>query len=62
MTISLRLEDKMNRQLSCVVDDGEGAGALTDELVRYGFISEVGVVEKKLLSLKQWMSFSVFSI
>ncbi|KAG0717333.1 Nuclear receptor-binding [Chionoecetes opilio] len=40
MTISLRLEDKMNRQLSCVVDDGEGAAALTDELVRYGFISE----------------------
>ncbi|XP_045112569.1 nuclear receptor-binding protein homolog isoform X1 [Portunus trituberculatus] len=41
MTISLRLEDKMNRQLSCVVDDGEGAGALTDELVRYGFISQM---------------------
>lgn len=41
MTISLRLEDKMNRQLSCVVEDGEGAAALTDELVRYGFISQV---------------------
>ncbi|XP_042233776.1 nuclear receptor-binding protein homolog [Homarus americanus] len=41
MTISLRLEDKMNRQLSCVVEDGEGAAALTDELVRYGFISQM---------------------
>lgn len=44
MTISLRLEDKMNRQLSCVVEDGEGAAALTDELVRYGFISQVGAI------------------
>lgn len=41
MTISLRLEDKMNRQLSCVVEDGEGAASLTDELVRYGFISQM---------------------
>ncbi|KAK4294505.1 hypothetical protein Pmani_032875 [Petrolisthes manimaculis] len=41
MTISLRLEDKMNRQLSCVIEDGEGASSLTDELVRYGFISQV---------------------
>lgn len=44
MTISLRLEDKMNRQLSCVIEDGEGAAALTDELVRYGFISQVSLV------------------
>ena len=51
MTISLRLEDKMNRQLSCVVDDGEGAGALTDELVRYGFISQVCVVIIGLLGI-----------
>ncbi|XP_068211109.1 nuclear receptor-binding protein homolog isoform X2 [Palaemon carinicauda] len=41
MTISLRLEDKMNRQLSCVVEDGEGAASLTDELVKYGFISQM---------------------
>lgn len=48
MTISLRLEDKMNRQLSCVVEDGEGAAALTDELVRYGFISQVSVFVVKV--------------
>lgn len=51
MTISLRLEDKMNRQLSCVVDDGEGAGALTDELVRYGFISQVSAATVRFLGM-----------
>ncbi|XP_076036281.1 MLF1-adaptor molecule isoform X2 [Oratosquilla oratoria] len=40
MTISLRMEDKMNRQLTCVVKDEEGADSLTEELVKYGLINQ----------------------
>lgn len=41
MTLILRMEDKMNRQLSSTVIKGDDAMTLADELVRYGFINEV---------------------
>ncbi|MCL4131311.1 UNVERIFIED_CONTAM: hypothetical protein GTU68_020772, partial [Idotea baltica] len=41
MTLSLRLDDKMNRQLSCVLSEEERANNLADELVKFGFINQV---------------------
>lgn len=41
LTISLRLDNKMNRQLSCLVSPTDEAKTLTDELVMHAFISPV---------------------
>ncbi|XP_073827718.1 MLF1-adaptor molecule [Musca autumnalis] len=38
MTILLRMDDKMNRQLSCDVTENDTAADLTQELVRLGFV------------------------
>uniref|UniRef100_A0A1B0C580 Nuclear receptor-binding protein homolog n=1 Tax=Glossina palpalis gambiensis TaxID=67801 RepID=A0A1B0C580_9MUSC len=38
MTILLRMDDKMNRQLSCAVTEDDNAADLTQELVRLGFV------------------------
>ncbi|EDV93665.1 nuclear receptor-binding protein homolog [Drosophila grimshawi] len=38
MTILLRMDDKMNRQLTCQVNDEDTAADLTSELVRLGFV------------------------
>ncbi|XP_065355240.1 nuclear receptor-binding protein homolog [Calliphora vicina] len=38
MTILLRMDDKMNRQLSCDVNENDTASDLTQELVRLGFV------------------------
>lgn len=38
MTILLRMDDKMNRQLTCQVTDTDTASDLTTELVRLGFV------------------------
>ena len=38
MTILLRLDDEMNRQLSCNVEPNDSAATLAMELVDYGFI------------------------
>jgi len=40
MTILLRMDDKMNRQLSCQVTEKDNSSTLTDELVYYGFINQ----------------------
>jgi len=40
MTILVRMDDKMNRQLSCVVDETDTAFDLSNELVYHGFIHE----------------------
>ncbi|CAG7719816.1 unnamed protein product [Allacma fusca] len=40
MTILVRMDDKMNRQLSCVVSETDTAFELAGELVFYGFIHE----------------------
>lgn len=64
MTINLRLEDKMNRQLSCEVTDGESASTLTDELVKYAFISPIDrdeitrLIEDHLTRVRNGMSIS----
>ncbi|CAH1775916.1 unnamed protein product [Owenia fusiformis] len=41
LTILLRMDDKMNRQLSCDFSTEDTASTLADELVHYGFINEV---------------------
>lgn len=41
MTLLLRMDDKMNRQLSCEVGDQDTSLSLADELVHYGFINEL---------------------
>lgn len=43
MTILLRMDDKMNRQLTCQVTRDESASLLSHELVHLGFIHEVSV-------------------
>lgn len=44
MTILLRMDDKMNRQLTCLIADTDTPAptVLAQELVHYGFINEVG--------------------
>lgn len=41
LSLLLRFEDKMNRQLSCSVSEDETGVDLANELVEYGLISEV---------------------
>ena len=41
LTIHLRMDDRMNRQLSCEFTDADTAPGLADELVHYGFINPV---------------------
>ncbi|CAG2055458.1 unnamed protein product [Timema podura] len=41
MTILLRMDDKMNRQLTCIVSEMDTSLLLAQELVSYGFINEV---------------------
>ncbi|KAL4709089.1 hypothetical protein ACJJTC_015628 [Scirpophaga incertulas] len=41
MTLVLRMDDKMNRQLTCGVSRRDSAAALAAELVHHGFIHEV---------------------
>ncbi|GLV32468.1 MLF1-adaptor molecule [Carabus blaptoides fortunei] len=40
MTILLRMDDKMNRQLTCLVSRADSPGILAHELVHFGFINE----------------------
>jgi len=40
LSLLVRFEDKMNRQLSCKVGDGETSLDLANELVHYGLVSE----------------------
>ncbi|XP_041356689.1 nuclear receptor-binding protein-like [Gigantopelta aegis] len=41
MTIMLRMDDKMNRQLQCEISKEDNSSALAEELVHYGFINEL---------------------
>lgn len=43
MTILLRMDDKMNRQLTCLVSEIDTSLLLAQELVHFGFINEVFV-------------------
>ncbi|KAL5287041.1 NRBP1 family protein [Megaselia abdita] len=40
MTILLRMDDKMNRQLTCIVSQDDSANSLSNELVHLGFIHD----------------------
>lgn len=40
LTLLLRMDDKMNRQLECDFNSTENANCLAEELVHYGFINE----------------------
>lgn len=40
MTLTLKLEDKMNRQLTTELCDSDTASSMVDELVKYGLINE----------------------
>ena len=44
LTLVLRMDDKMNRQLECDFTSGDNASILAEELVHYGFINEVAFV------------------
>lgn len=43
MTILLRMDDKMNRQLSCEVTPKDTPSELAEELVNHGFINVVSM-------------------
>lgn len=61
MTILLRMDDKMNRQLTCQVTRDESASLLSHELVHLGFIHEVSATKircfESLLLLNDFFSF-----
>ncbi|KAG8227295.1 hypothetical protein J437_LFUL004844 [Ladona fulva] len=40
MTVLLRMDDKMNRQLTCPISEEDESTGLANELVHYGFINE----------------------
>lgn len=48
MTILLRMDDKMNRQLTCQVSQEDSATLLSHELVHLGFIHEVSAFLNEL--------------
>lgn len=41
LTVLLRMEDKMNRQLTCELLETDSSYSLTEELVHYGFICDM---------------------
>jgi hypothetical protein len=41
MTIFLRMEDALNRQLTCQISEDDSSEVLATELVHLGFINEV---------------------
>lgn len=41
LTLLLRMDDKMNRQLQCEISLDDNASTLAEELVHYGFINEL---------------------
>ena len=46
--ILLRMDDKMNRQLTCEISEEEKSFSLAEELVLHGFISSVSNIFKYL--------------
>lgn len=43
LTIVLRMDDKMNRQLTSCISPADNPKVLAQELVHYGFINEVSI-------------------
>ena len=44
LTLLLRMDDKMNRQLTCEITDDDSPQLLARELVEFGFIHQVGKI------------------
>lgn len=51
LTIVLRMDDKMNRQLTCSLTQEDSPSVLAQELVHYGFINDVSIPRTFLLHL-----------
>ena len=49
LSLLVRLDDKVNRQMSCTVGENETSMDLASELVHYGLISEV-ILERLFIS------------
>ncbi|XP_058807614.1 nuclear receptor-binding protein homolog isoform X2 [Phymastichus coffea] len=71
MTILLRMDDKMNRQLTCPIAQSDSSMLLAQELVHYGFINEndrdkiANLIEEALrgcISKQQMMSPNLVSL
>lgn len=58
MTILLRMDDKMNRQLTCQISLDDTAIALSHELVHLGFINDVS----DILNLSSFLSLNLFRL
>ena len=52
LTLLLRMDDKMNRQLQCDFNTADNATILAEELVHYGFINEVIIQSHTALKYK----------
>ena len=59
MTIMLRMNDQMNRRLSCDFTDGEEGSALAKELVEYGFICKVLIFFVPMPSFNTWANYDL---
>lgn len=57
MTILLRMDDKMNRQLTCQISLDDTAIALSHELVHLGFINDVSYTAHLSDAFLSWFSF-----
>lgn len=55
MTILLRMDDKMNRQLTCPISADDSAVTLSHELVHLGFIHEVTMAPHQCLTQRRRM-------
>uniref|UniRef100_A0A8D8QG91 Nuclear receptor-binding protein homolog n=1 Tax=Cacopsylla melanoneura TaxID=428564 RepID=A0A8D8QG91_9HEMI len=60
LMILLRMNDKMNRQLTCNISDADQGDALSQELVHFGFINETDR-EKLSLLIQETLSDPVLS-
>lgn len=49
LTIVLRMDDKMNRQLTSCISPADNPKVLAQELVHYGFINEVSYIVWNML-------------
>lgn len=59
MTLTLKLEDKMNRQLNTELADGDTAVAMAEELVKYGLVNETDKEKLSTLIEEEQKSYDV---
>lgn len=51
ITLMLKMDDKMNRQLTADFSKDDNADILAQELVHYGFINKVGIINLQMLNI-----------